>query len=206
MTARRLLLLLTAMFCSPLPAQTAEAPAAASAAPEHAGPVVYKCTNADGSVVYSDSPCSADPSKVVTIDTSPAMRTGSGGNQGEIAASVADSDCREQAFKSTHADEAQIAESNRHIADYERRRAELQAPTAYVAAAASDTEPAPAGAAAGSNEQALAQLDASIAAEREFQAKASASNEAAYQDALKRCDEQLRRATQPPAASEGKQQ
>jgi len=207
MTARRLLLLLSALFCPPLPAQTEEAAPAPSAAPVHAAPVVYKCVNADGSIVYAQDPCSADPAKVKTIDTAPAMRAGSGGHQGEIAASVADSDCREQALKSSRANEAQIAESNRHIADYERRRQELQAAPAYPVAApapapASD-EPAaaaPAAAAPADNDQALAQLDASIAAEREFQNKAAAGNEATYQEALRRCDEELRRASQPPPA------
>jgi len=208
MTARRLLLLLSALFCPPLPAQTEEAAPAPSAAPVHAAPVVYKCVNADGSIVYAQDPCSADPAKVKTIDTAPAMRAGSGGHQGEIAASVADSDCREQALKSSRANEAQIAESNRHIADYERRRQELQAAPAYPVAApapapASDAEAAaaaPAAAAPADNDQALAQLDASIAAEREFQNKAAAGNEAAYQEALRRCDEELRRASQPPPA------
>lgn len=44
---------------------------------------VYKCTEADGSVVYSQRPCAADPAKVETIDTSAALKTGSGGSVDE---------------------------------------------------------------------------------------------------------------------------
>ena len=192
MTVYRLVAVFSAALAwSALPAQT-------PAPPVHAGPIVYKCTNPDGSVVYSASACSADPAKVTTIDTSAALRTGSGGHQGEIAASVADSDCRAQAMESTHTNGTQISESNRHIADYERRRQELQAAQAAYPAAtgagANDGAPAP----AADTTQALADLDASIAAEREFQAKASTSTDAAYQDALRRCDDELRKSAQPP--------
>lgn len=192
MPVRRLLLLSAVLACATAAAQTAEPP-------KHGGPIVYKCVNADGSVVYSESACSTDPAKVKTIDTSPALRTGSGGHVGEIAASVADSDCRDRAFKSTHADAGQIAESNRHIADYERRKQELQSQPAYAvgtAPAAGDATPAP----AADNAKALADLDASIAAEREFQAKASANNETAYQAALRACDDELRKNSQPAPA------
>src|SRR5690348_5235344 len=39
---------------------------------------VFKCTGADGSVIFSESPCSPDPSKVQEVDTSRALLTGSG--------------------------------------------------------------------------------------------------------------------------------
>ena len=147
--------------------------------------VAYKCVNADGSVVFSESPCSTDPHKVSTIDTSSALHTGSGGHQDEIAASVADSDCRDRAYSSTHGDADKVAESNRHISEYEQRRQDLQQPQ-Y---ATSD------------NTAALAELDSAVAREREYQEKAAANNEAAYQAALRACDEQSRAAEPPPAAS-----
>lgn len=49
---------------------------------------VYKCTEASGTIVYSQQPCSADPAKVEAIDTTPSQMTGSGGfiaEQGEFA-------------------------------------------------------------------------------------------------------------------------
>lgn len=49
---------------------------------------VYKCTDASGTVVFSQRPCAEDPDKVQTVDTSRAMRTGSGGSvaeEGEFA-------------------------------------------------------------------------------------------------------------------------
>lgn len=51
-------------------------------------PQVYKCTDNAGTVVYSQRPCADDPAKVETVDTSRALRTGSGGSvaeQGEFA-------------------------------------------------------------------------------------------------------------------------
>ena len=77
---------------------------------------VYKCKNADGSVVYSHEPCSSDPKKMETLDTAGALRTGSGGHQNEIAASV--------------------AESNQHIADYRQQREALQSDVNYAGASA----------------------------------------------------------------------
>lgn len=44
-----------------------------------AAQTVYKCTEENGTVVYSEQPCAADPAKVETIDTSESLRTGSGG-------------------------------------------------------------------------------------------------------------------------------
>ena len=181
MSAQRMVMLAALLFGVPAAAQDQAPPADASQL--HTTTLVYKCTNPDGSVVYAEKPCSTDPNKVQTIDTSPALRTGSGGFQGEIAASVADSDCRDRAYKSTHADQTQIDESNRHIADYQQRIQDLQAqPGAYGTT---------------DNSQAIADLEGAIAKEREFQAKSAENNEAAYQNALRLCDEELRKATQP---------
>ena len=193
MAVRRLLMLAAIAVAAPAAAQT-DAPAADAARP--ATTVAYKCTNADGSVIYSEQPCSQDPKKVQTIDTSSALRTGSGGYQDEIASSVADNDCREQAYKSAHAGEAQVAESNRHIADYEQRRQALQTQAAAYTTDNNATAAAP------DNSQAIAEIDAAIAKEREFQHKAAANDEAAYQAALRRCDEQLRQSAPKPAPAQ----
>ena len=129
-------------------------------------------------------------------------------NPSEIAASVADNDCRDRAYTSTH-DDTRVAESNRHIAEYEQRRQDLQSQPAYAggANAAGDDNAAgeeanadTAAAPAADNSQALAEIDAAIAKEREFQAKAEQGSDAAYQAALRACDEQLQRASQPPPA------
>ena len=171
-------------------AQAAAQPGPAAKSTPPSATVVYKCTNPDGSVVYAQNPCSSDPGKMQTVDTAPALRTGSGGYQGEIAASVADSDCRDQAYKSTHADAARIAESNRHIADYQQRRQTLASQPSYADANGNIVD----------NARTIADIDSAIAAERQYQDKTAANNEAAYQDALKRCEDALRKATQPASA------
>lgn len=40
---------------------------------------VYKCVDARGTTVFSQRPCADDPAKVETVDTSRALKTGSGG-------------------------------------------------------------------------------------------------------------------------------
>jgi hypothetical protein len=143
---------------------------------------VYKCKNADGSVVYSHDPCSSDPNKMETLDTSGALRTGSGGHQNEIAASVADSDCRDKAYKSTHGSAEKIAESNQHIADYRQQREALQSEVNYAGAG---SDPA--------MRKSVDDLDAAIARESEFQQKEQANSEQAYHDALHACDTALKK-------------
>ncbi|MFO1493316.1 MAG: DUF4124 domain-containing protein [Lysobacterales bacterium] len=52
------------------------------------GQKVYKCTDEGGTVVFSQRPCADDPKQMETVDTSRALRTGSGGSvaeQGEFA-------------------------------------------------------------------------------------------------------------------------
>jgi hypothetical protein len=143
---------------------------------------VYKCKNADGSVVYSHDPCSSDPKQMETLDTAGALRTGSGGHQNEIAASVADSDCRDKAYKSTHTSAEKIAESNQHIAEYRQQREALQSDVNYAGAAA---DPA--------MRKSVDDLDAAIARESEFQQKEQANSEQAYRDALHACDAALKK-------------
>lgn len=148
--------------------------------------IVYKCVNSDGSVVYSESACSADPTKVQTIDTTGALRAGSGGHQDEIAQSVADSDCRSKAFESTRGGmDAKIAESNAHIADYRKRQEELQAQAGYIAEAELRRQ--------------ADELDAAIARESEYQQKETSNVELAYQQALIACDQKGVDTPPPPA-------
>lgn len=44
---------------------------------------VYKCKDESGTVVYSQRPCASDPAQVQTVDTSGALKTGSGGSVAE---------------------------------------------------------------------------------------------------------------------------
>ena len=138
---------------------------------------VYKCKGADGSVVYSHDPCSSDPKKMETLDTTGALRNGGGGHQDELAASTADSECRENAYKSTHLSAEKIAESNRHIAEYRKQREAVQSEVNYVGGT---TDP--------KVRKSIDELDAAIARESEFQQKNQANAEQAYRDALKVCD------------------
>ncbi len=50
---------------------------------------VYKCKDANGTVVFSQRPCADDPARVETVDTSRSLKTGTGGSveeQSEFAA------------------------------------------------------------------------------------------------------------------------
>ena len=159
--------------------------------------IVYKCVGADGSVVYSQKPCSADAAKMQTIDTSGALRTGSGGHQGDAAVSAADRNCRERAYQSTHTTPStEIDTSNGHIAKYEERKRELNAPSPY---ATNDT-----GAAAqrSGNQKEIDDLDAAIAKERAYQNTGMASTETAYQNALKSCADELAKSAKKVQDSE----
>lgn len=52
------------------------------------GQSVYKCVDDRGTTVFSQRPCADDPEKVETVDTSRALKTGTGGavaEQGEFA-------------------------------------------------------------------------------------------------------------------------
>jgi len=184
MTILRVLALAALMASGSALAQSGDPPPARNNA------IVYKCVNADGSVVYAQDPCSTDPKKMVTLDTSGALRTGSGGHQDEIAAGVADSDCRDNAFRSTHsASEAKVAESNTHINDYRQRIATLQSQGSYGGAADPGTA------------KAVDDLEAAIAKESEYQQKEIATAAQAYDDALKLCDQQRRNGTRPAGDS-----
>lgn len=90
-----------------------------------AAQTVYKCTDAGGTLVYSDRPCSTDPAKVETIDTSESMKTSSGGSiaeQGEYARTNQlrrTCDERVAAIRGRYA--SQYARIDRQIADVELR-------------------------------------------------------------------------------------
>lgn len=50
---------------------------------------VYKCTDANGTTIFSQRPCSADPAKVQSVDVSRSLKSGTGGavaEQGEFSA------------------------------------------------------------------------------------------------------------------------
>jgi hypothetical protein len=152
---------------------------------------VFKCSGADGSVIFSESPCSADPSKVQEVDTSRALLTGSGGGQGDVAAGLADDECRRLAHRSAFATvDADIETSNRHIADYQQRQSQLAEQKVYAPVGSGQILSDPAA------PQAIADIDVSIAKEREFQKKARANAEIAYQNAAKNCDVRAARKTQ----------
>lgn len=192
MAVLRVLALAAVALSGPALAQTGE-PA------PHSNTIVYKCVGANGTVIYSGNPCSSDPKKMEVLDTSSALLTGKGGSQDEIAAGVADSDCRENAYKTTHAaSEARIAASNQHIDDYRKQREALQSQINY----AGET---------GADPNAVAQVDqleAAIAKESEFQQKETETVDQAYQRALADCDKaqqqremaQAKNNAAPPAA------
>jgi hypothetical protein len=159
------------------------ATAQTDAPPTHRNTTVFKCTGADGSVVFSEAPCSADPNKVQEIDTSRSLLTGSGGNQAELAAGLANDDCHRLAHRSAYATvDVDIETSNRHIADYQQRQGQIAAQKVFASDGSGqliDDPDAP---------KAIADVDASIAREREFQKKAKANADAAYQKAAKGCE------------------
>jgi hypothetical protein len=154
----------------------------------HSAPTVYKCTDASGSVVFSDAPCPST-SKAQKVDTSAALRTGSGGSSGEIAAKVADSDCRGRAQQSSNANAAQIAESNQHIADYQKRQQELAGQKAYAADGSGAMVDDP------NARQEISKLDDAIAKERSYQDGLQKTSSAAYDAAIKACDAQAKSAS-----------
>jgi hypothetical protein len=182
MNLMRILILAAAAASLPVLAQNESESESSAPAPRN-NAIVYKCTNADGSVVYSGDPCSNDPKKVQTIDTSSALRTGSGGHQGEIAAGVADTDCREGAYRITHGNSDRIEQSNRQIAEYRQRQHDLEGRYVHASDGSADLVADPEAA------KAIADLDAAIAHEVEFQQKEHDSLEAEYQKALKVCDD-----------------
>ncbi len=136
-------------------------------------------------MVFSENPCSTDPKKVQEIDTSGALKTGSGGHQRDIAAGVADSNCRTRAHQSAYGTlGTDLQASNDHIADYEQRRERAAELKVYAPDGSGNLIDDP------HAQQTIADLDALIAQEREFQHKANQNAEFTFQNAAKACDEQ----------------
>jgi hypothetical protein len=147
--------------------------------------IVYKCAGKDGSVIFSENPCSTDPKKVQEIDTSGALKTGSGGHLRDIAAGVADSDCRARARQAAYGNLGpDLQASNDHIADYQQRAAKAAEQKVYAPDGSGNLIDDP------NAQQTIADLDALITQEREFQRKANENAEVTFQNAARTCDEQ----------------
>jgi hypothetical protein len=166
--------------------QTAQPPSDQSAQPAARNrAIVYKCAGADGSVVFSENPCSNDPKKVQEIDTSGALKTGSGGHLRDIAAGVADSDCRSRAHQSAYGNlDKDMQASNEHIADYQQRQDKAAEQKVYAPDGSGNLIDDP------NAQQTIADLSALIAQEHEFQRKANENAEVTFQNAVKACDAQ----------------
>ena len=164
--------------------------------------IVYKCTGADGTVIFSQNPCSTDPKKVQEIDTSAALKTGSGGHLRDIAASVADTDCRSRARQSAYGTlDRDLQASNDHVADYQKRQERAAELKVYAPDGSGNLIDDP------HAQQTIADLDALITQEHDFQHKANQNAELAFQNAVKACDEQAaalqatKKAQPPPDAA-----
>jgi len=177
-----LLFVLGALACGQAFAQADQADTKAA---ERNRAIVYKCAGADGSVIFSENPCSSDPKKVKEIDTSGALRTGSGGHLRDIAAGVADNDCRTRARQSAYGNLGpDLQASNDHIADYQQRAAKAAEQKVYAPDGSGNLIDDP------NAQQTIGDLNALIAQERDYQRTANQSAEATFQTAAKACDEQ----------------
>ena len=186
-TTRVMLLAATLLACDFAAAQTEPA------AP-HTNAIVYKCTAPDGSVAFSGTPCADAHTTQKVVDTSAALRTGSGGNTEEISANVSDSDCRRRAQQTTRAaSDAKIEESNRHIADYQRQKNELASRKMYAPDGSGKLVDDP------NVLQVLAKIDEATAREREVQSTLQARTATAYEEALKACDAEAAKKAQSHA-------
>ncbi|HZX90996.1 MAG TPA: hypothetical protein VFE67_10155 [Rudaea sp.] len=211
-STRFLLFALVALVCGQAFAQTDQADQnvsdqnAQQPAPRNRA-IVYKCAGANGSVVYSENPCSTDPKKVQEIDTSGALKTGSGGHLRDIAAGVADNDCRSRARQAAYGNLGpDLQASNDHIADYQQRAAKAAEQKVYAPDGSGNLIDDP------NAQQTIADLDALIAQEREFQRKANENAEVTFQNGARGCDEQAaameasKKAEPPPAQKPQPQQ
>jgi len=191
MASTRTLIFATALLvCAQAFAQT-DQPAQADQSDQAAAPpvrnraIAYKCMGADGTVIFSESPCSTDPKKVQEIDTSSALKTGSGGHLRDIAAGVADTDCRSRARQAAYGNlGTDMQASNDHIADYEQRQQKAAEMKVYAPDGSGKLIDDP------NAQQTISDLDALIAQEREFQRKANENAEVTFQNAARVCDEQ----------------
>jgi len=184
MTITRVLIFaVTLLACGSVAAQSDQPPSRSNA-------VVNKCTGADGSVIFSDKPC-PESAKTQKVDTSAALRTGGGGHNDVIASTVADTDCRRTAMQSASGTtDADIADSNRHIAEYQQRQNALAGQKAYAADGSGNLVDDP------QARKAIADLDGLIAKERAFQQKALADVASKRDAAMKACDQAAAKSTQ----------
>lgn len=181
-TIRIVVIAAALLACAPALAQTDQAD---QPAPARNRAIVYKCTGADGTIIFSESPCSTDPKKVQEVDTSGALKTGSGGHLRDIAAGVADTDCRTRAHQAAYGTlPTDLQSSNDHIADYQQRQQRAAEAKVYAPDGSGNLIDDP------NAQQTIADLDALIRQEREFQRKANENAEIAFQNAAKACDEQ----------------
>lgn len=86
---------------------------------------VYKCTNANGTIEFAERPCSDDPAKVETVDTSRSLLTGSGGSLAEQAEFARMNDirrtCDTRAAALADRYRQQYNRISRDVADLEKR-------------------------------------------------------------------------------------
>ena len=205
-STRFLLFALAALACGQAFAQTAQNATDQDAqAAQRNRAIVYKCSGADGSVIFSENPCSTDPKKVQEIDTSGALMKGSGGHLRDIAAGVADSDCRSRARQSAYGNLGpDLQASNDHIADYQNRQQRAAELKVYAPDGSGNLIDDP------HAQQTIADLDALITKEREFQNKANQNAEVTFQNAAKACEEQAaaleaaKKAAPPPPNAQPK--
>ena len=146
----------------------------------------YSCKGADGSVVFSGTPCSTDPSKMREIDTSAALRAGSGESQGQVPAAenAADDDCHKAAYKAAYSNVSVNADSaNQHIASYRERQQALAAQKVYASDGSGNLIDDPAA------QQQIQDLNGSIEHEFNLLRQAKQNADTQYQAASKVCDE-----------------
>lgn len=84
---------------------------------------VYKCKDASGNPVFSQSPCSTDPAAVEMVDTSRALKTGSGGPAADSSGDADSCAAREREITEQYA--AANAKLEQQIAELEGRDAAL---------------------------------------------------------------------------------
>jgi len=133
------------------------------------------------------------------VDTSAALRTGSGGNNEAMASAVTDADCRRSASQSASGTvDADIAESNRHIADYQQSLNELAAQRTNAPDGSGKPIDDPIA------RQTREKINEALAEERQTKRNAQTNADNAYADALKACDEEAAKNAQSHSDAEVK--
>lgn len=99
---------------------------------EATGQSVYKCVDARGTTVFSQRPCADDPARVETVDTSRALKTGSGGSVAEQSEFAQMNQVRRRC------DERIRAASSRYGGQFSRIEREIAGLEARLAAASNN--------------------------------------------------------------------